>query len=172
MPVFLTDKDFSINRQRKGKLTKNEENSGRKYTQTQTHRNLKYFGDHICDRQNISSFCVFVCTFVRRSLHFFDEFSLSFPSYWDICTLVLSFPHDKDFCESQNMWLSCVIIFSSVYNLSGECFTVVQVWVSIHPWHTYSGTLLSRYFYLCLLNVLEHTFIMCTIFNTYEIILQ
>ena len=32
----------------------------------------------ICDRQNISSFRVFVCTFIRRSCDFSGEFSLSF----------------------------------------------------------------------------------------------
>ena len=32
----------------------------------------------ICDCWNISRFCVFVCTFIRRFLHFLVEFSLCF----------------------------------------------------------------------------------------------
>ena len=44
-------------------------------------------------KRSLDKSTVFLCTFVRRSLHFFGEFFLSFPIYWVIHTSVLSFPH-------------------------------------------------------------------------------
>ena len=53
---------------------------------TQTHANLKYFGDRRCLSQSENSKCMY---FHPEISSFFGEFSLSFPIYWVICTSVL-----------------------------------------------------------------------------------
>ena len=55
--------DNSINKGReKENSPKNEEISGRKYTRTPTHGNLKYLGDHRCLSQSEECKCMWTCS--------------------------------------------------------------------------------------------------------------
>ena len=127
------------------------------HKQMQTHGNLIYFSDHvyiyslliekgICDRQNISSFCLFV-TFIWRSLfsvRVFNLFSylLIYPSRLVMLHFLQNHPVSLIFFHFKHTWhlIVCVILLYMAGNFYNTPSCVLPVDI-FHKLQFFIGTI-------------------------------